>query len=109
MVEYLQDFQRWYDQDPIVSRCIAILENIETSKKRKTATFLTNEIILKPPYRDMLPEELYNLVMEERRKRRWYDFDEVLKIFMELLKHSSDTIKREIAVKAMSFLEQPQN
>lgn len=105
MTENIQDFQRWYDQDPLVSRCIAILENIETRRKHRTATFLTNEIILKDPYCKMLPEDLYNLVMKEQRKRRWYDFDEILKIFMELLRHSPDDTRREIAVKAVKFLE----
>lgn len=105
MNKELKDFQRWYDKDPVVSRCVHTLENIENRRKRRTATFLTNEIILQDPYCAMLPEDLYELVMRERRTRRWYDFDEILKIFMELLKHCPDNTKREIAVKAMKFLE----
>ncbi len=104
-MEELKNFQRWYDKDPVVSRCINILENIETREKHRTATFLTNEIILKQPYCSMLPEELYNLVMNEKRKRRWYDFDEILKIFMELLRHCPEASRKEIAVKAIKFLE----
>jgi len=108
MSKNASEFQRWYDRDPVVSRCIAILENIDTAKKHKTATFLTNEIILHPPYRKMLPDELYELVMSEERKRRWYDFDEVMKIFIELLRHAPEDIRKEIAVKAVKFLEGPQ-
>jgi len=105
MTEDIKEFQRWYDKDPVVSKCISILENIETAKKHRTATFLTNEIILKPPYRYMLPEELYNLVMSEQRKRRWYDFDKIVKVFVELLRYAPDESKKEIAIKAITFLE----
>lgn len=105
MTEEVKEFQRWYDKDPVVSKCVNLLENIETVKKHRTATFLTNKIILRPPYSSMLPEDLYNLVMEEQRKRRWYDFDEILKIFMELLKNAPEEARREIATRAVVFLE----
>ena len=51
------------------------------------------------------PESIYETVMEEQRKRRWYDFDEVCKIFIELLRHLPDETKKEVAIKAITFIE----
>jgi len=96
---------RWHDGDIIVSRCISLLENIEESFKHKTATFLVDEIINKPPYSKMLPEEIYNLALSETRKSRWYDIDEITRLFMELLKHCSPETRKEICIKAINFME----
>ena len=105
MTENNRDFTRWYDEDKVVSRCISILKGLQDSLKRKTATFLMEQIINKPPYIDMLPEEILNTIMNEARSRRWYDFDEVVRIFMELLRHSSPETRRKIAIIAITFIE----
>ena len=96
---------RWYDGDPVVAKCIGLLEGVRDSLKRQTATFLMGQIILKPPYSDMLPDEVFNLITSETRKRRWYDFDETIKIFMELLRHSSEEVRRQICITAITFIE----
>jgi hypothetical protein len=98
-------FIRWYDKDPVVSKCFEIMEKLDDRKKRQTATFLMNEIISRPPYSEMVPDEIFKLATGEEQKRRWYDFDEVSRIFTELLRHSSDEIKKEIAVKAITFIQ----
>ena len=98
-------YKRWHDEDPVVSKCIKMLENIQESIKRKTATFLMNEIINKAPYDTMLPEEVYNLVTSETRKRRWYDADEVIRLFMELLRNCTPEAKKDISIKAINFME----
>ena len=105
MSEEIKTFQRWYDKDSVVSKCINILENIDNTKKHQTANFLMNEIISKPPYNEMLPDNIYNLIMEEKRNRRWYDFDEISRIFMELLRYSSEKTRKKIAIKAVKYLE----
>lgn len=98
-------YKRWHDEDPIVSKCLNMLENIKESIKRKTATFLMNEIINKSPYDAMMPEEVFALVTSETRKRRWYDVDEVIRLFIELLKNCTPEAKKEIAIKAIDFME----
>jgi len=99
MIEEVKTYQRWYDKDPIVSKCVSILENTAIVRQHRVAAFLMDEIITQ------LPDDIYEKVMTEERKRRWYDFDEVCKIFMELLKHSSEETKKQIAVKIITFLE----
>ncbi|OGI01632.1 MAG: hypothetical protein A2Y25_05685 [Candidatus Melainabacteria bacterium GWF2_37_15] len=99
MIEELKTYQRWYDKDPIVSKCVSILENTAIVRQHRVAAFLMDEIIAQ------LPDDIYEKVMTEQRKRRWYDFDEVCKIFMELLRHSSEETKKQISVKIITFLE----
>lgn len=99
MSEELKTFQRWYDVDPVVSRCVSLLENLEKIKQHQTAAFLTDEIIAK------LPESVYEEVVGEQRKRRWYDYDEVCKIFMELLRLSPEDERKQISIKTITFME----
>lgn len=105
MPENNKTFQRWYDEDKILSKCILMLESAKDTIKHQTATFLMDKIITQPPYVDMLSHEIFDMVTSESRQRRWYDFDEVMKILMELLRHSSNEIRREIAVAAITFME----
>jgi len=105
MSEENKPFVRWYDKDPVVSKFFEIAEQLDDGKKRQTATFLMNEIISRPPYSDMIPDEIFDLATGEEKKRRWYDFDEVSRIFTELLRHSPDEMKKEIAVKAIIFIQ----
>ena len=105
MSEENKPYVRWYDKDPVVSKCFEMMEKLDDRKKRQTATFLMNEIISKPPYSDMLPDEIFELATGESQKRRWYDFDEVSRIFTELIRHSSDEVKKEIAIKAVTFIQ----
>jgi len=105
MSEENRTFVRWYDKDPVVSKCFEIMEKLDDRKKRQTATFLMNEIISKPPYSSMIPDEIFSLATGEEQKRRWYDYDEVSRIFAELMRHLPDVDKREIAVKAVTFIQ----
>lgn len=98
-------YKRWYEEDPVVTRCLTLLEGLDDSMKRQTATYIMDEIINKPPYTEMLPEEVFNLVLSETRKRRWYDFDEVTRIFIEMLRHSPSDIRRQISVQCIKFVE----
>lgn len=105
MCEENKTYQRWYEKDPVVAKCFEIMEQLDEGKKRRTATFLMNEIISQPPYTDMIPDEVFNLATGEEQKRRWYDYDEVSRIFAELLRHAPDEIKKEIAIKAVTFIQ----
>lgn len=105
MSEENKNYKRWYEQDPVVEKCFEAAEKLDDKDKRRTATFLMNEIISKPPYSEMLPEEIFSLATGEQQKRRWYDFDEVFRIFAELVRHASPEVKKEIAIKAVSFIE----
>lgn len=101
----MSDYKRWYDEDPVLAECVKLLENIGDSDKRKTATFLMDEIVSKSPYTEMLPEKILELVNSESRRRRWYDFDEVMRIFVELLNHAPLESKKKIAVLAVTFIQ----
>lgn len=102
-------YSRWYDKDEIVQKCAQTLEALPDSLKRQTSTFIMSKIIQKPPYENMVADEIFNLATGDDRKRRWYDFDEVVRIFFELLRHSDDKTKRQIAIEAIAFIEDMQN
>lgn len=99
-----EQFQRWYEKDEVLTKCINTLETIEDKHKRQTATYLTEEIITKPPFSDLIPDEVFKMATGESSRRRWYDFDEVVRLFVELLRHAPVERQREIAVKAMIFI-----
>lgn len=105
MSENQQPIQRWYEEDPIVLRCVTLLEGLDDSIKRKTATYLMDEIINKPPYCNMLPDEIFSLITSETRRRRWYDFDEVIRIFVELLRYSPNEDRKNICIASIKFME----
>lgn len=98
-------YKRWYDEDPIVKKCVSYLENMSDNLKRKTATYLMDEIIDKPPFSDMVPDDVFDIATAEENKRRWYDFDEVVRIFFELLKSAPKEVKTQIAMIAITFIE----
>ncbi|MCK7520969.1 MAG: hypothetical protein MZV64_26380 [Ignavibacteriales bacterium] len=54
MLEENRTFARWYDEDIIVSNCVKKLESVDDTLKRKTASFLMDQIISQPPFCDML-------------------------------------------------------
>jgi hypothetical protein len=98
-------YKRWYEEDTIVEKCLSLLENLEDSKKRQTSVFLMDEIINKDPYTEMIPDKIFGLATEETQKRRWYDFDQTVRIFVELLRHVSPEERNKIAILAISFIE----
>ncbi len=98
-------YVRWYDKDPIVSKCFKLIESLEDSKKHQVATFLMGSIIMQPPYSSMMPSKVSSLMSIEEPKRRWYDYDESIRLFIELIKNVSDDTKREIAIRAIGFIE----
>jgi hypothetical protein len=104
---------RWYDQNQNVAKSMDLLENLPDTVKKRVAAYLIEDLITKKPYSDMLPIDVHYLVLSENRRRRWYDFDESVRIFVELLRHSSDTQKNEICEMVMAFLnkllENPEN
>jgi len=105
MTENDESFIRWYDEDEIVSKCISLLQNLKDADKRQATTFLMDEIINIPPFVDMLPDEVFNIINSETRRRRWYDFDETVRIFAELLRYSPPDTRKQIAMTALTFIE----
>lgn len=105
MEETKEIFKRWYDEDPVVAKCVTILETLPELTKRRASSYLMEKIIEKHPFCDMLPEEVFNLATHESEKRRWYDEDEILRIFIELLRHSPKEVKRNLSQIAITFIE----
>lgn len=105
MEEKNETFKRWYDVDPVVAKCVTLLENLPENLKRQTSSYLMEKIIEKPPFSEMLPEDVFKLATEEQRRRRWYDEDEILRIFVELLRHSPLETKRNLSLIAITFIE----
>ena len=101
----MSEYKRWYDEDPIVTRCITILENLDNNLKHQTATFLMAQIIHTPPYSDMLDERVFEIATGETKRRRWYDYDEIVRILVELMRFSTPEIRKLTAIKAISFVE----
>lgn len=106
MTENSKTYSRWYDQDDIVSKCVRLLETLPDPLKRQTATFIMDKIIDIPPFLHMPPEEVFKLATADDKKRRWYDFDEVVRIFLELLRYSDEEARRSISITAITFIEE---
>lgn len=101
----VETFKRWYEEDAVVSACVQKIENLHESLKRQTANYLMEEIINKPPYSEMVADDIFKLATAESQRRRWYDYDEVIRLFVELLRHAPAPTRREIALKSISFIE----
>ena len=95
---------RWYDRDDTVSKSMNMLNKIPDSLKRQVATFLVEDIINRKPYKDMFTLDTHYLILSEDRRNRWYDFDETIHIFVELLRHTSDDRKKELADLVIDFI-----
>ena len=54
----------------------------------------------------MYPLDTHYLILSETRRNRWYDYDETVHIFMELLRHCSDQQKIDISQKLLCFVEE---
>lgn len=96
---------RWYDRDDVVAKSMEILQEIPDESKRLVASYLVEDIIQRKPYCDMFPLDTHYLILSENRRRRWYDFDETVRIFIELLRHTSDVQKRDICEMVLSFVD----
>jgi hypothetical protein len=96
---------RWYDRNDSISVSMHLLESVPDNLKRQVANYLIEDLITKKPYSDMLPIDVHYLVLSENRRRRWYDFDESVRIFVELLRHSSESQRLEISDKLEGFIK----
>ncbi len=99
------EYKRWYDNNKITSRCVELLEQLSDRDQRKTATFLMNEIISQPHFSQMLPKDIFNHTNSEKRRNRWYDEEEAIRIFMELLKICPEAEQKTVATKAIIYME----
>lgn len=95
---------RWYDKNDNVSESMKRLQNLPDETKRQVATYLIEEVISRKPYCDMLPLDTHYLILSEDRRRRWYDLDEILHIFVELLRHTSDEQKLALSEMVDQFV-----
>lgn len=89
-------FIRWYDKDEAIASSMKTLENAPDKLKRQIATYLIEEVISRKPYCDMFPLDTHYLILSENRRRRWYDYDETVRIFIELLRHSSESQQKAV-------------
>jgi hypothetical protein len=105
MEKNMTEFKRWYDEDPIVTKCITLLEGLDNRLKHQTATFLMTQIVHTQPYSDMLDEKVFEIATGETKRRRWYDYDEIVRILVELMRYSTPEIRKLTAIKAISFVE----
>jgi hypothetical protein len=96
---------RWYDRGDEVSESMKLLEDLPDSLKRRVATYLIDEIINRKPYCDMFTLDTHYLIISEIRRRRWYDYDEAVRIFVELVRHTSEQQQKEICAMVLSFLK----
>ncbi len=99
------EYKRWYDNNKITSRCVELLEKLSDGDQRKTATFLMNEVISQPHFSKMLPKDIFECTNSETRRNRWYDEEEAIRIFMELLKVCPQAEQTTIATKAIIYME----
>ncbi|MEW5821488.1 MAG: hypothetical protein AB1782_14950 [Cyanobacteriota bacterium] len=96
---------RWYDRDGIVAKSMNLLQEIPDDLKRQVASYLVDDIINRKPYCDMFPIDTHYMILSEQRRRRWYDFDETIHIFVELLRHASEAQRVAISQMVIDFIE----
>lgn len=100
----MSEYKRWYEKNELIQKCVTSIEELPDTKKHQVATYLMDEIINKPPLVDMMAEDVYKMATSETRRRRWYDFDEVIRLFIELIRQVDEQTQKDIAIKSIKFV-----
>lgn len=98
----MQEFRRWYDQDPLLKEALELLQLQTDNDKTNAANFIIN---LQEQVAQDVIESVYNMVTQYAGKgNRWYDNDPVMLKAVELLRVATPETQRKAALKLLTAL-----
>ena len=98
----MQEFRRWYDQDPLLKEALELLQLQTDNDKTTAANFIIN---LQEQVAQDVIESVYNMVTQYAGKgNRWYDNDPVMLKAVELLRLATPDTQRKAALKLLTAL-----
>lgn len=100
--EYSENYRRWYDKDPILSKSMSTLEKSDDETQIKVALNLIKIIIEHnisehtfTSVEDMMTSVEEGLV--EKGKSRWYDLDTTVRTAINMLENSPVPVQKAVA------------
>lgn len=100
--EYSQNYRRWYDKDPILSKSMGTLEKSDDETQIKVALNLIKIIIEHnisehtfTGVEDMMSAVEDGLV--EKGQSRWYDLDTTVRTAINMLENSPLPVQKAVA------------
>lgn len=98
----MQEFRRWYDQDPLLKEALELLQLQTDNDKTTAANFI---IKLQEQVAQDVIESVYNMVTQYAGKgNRWYDKDPIMLKAVELLRLATPDTQRKAALKLLIAL-----
>lgn len=100
--EYSQNYRRWYDKDPILSKSMRTLENSDDETQIKIALNLIKIIIEHNISENTFTgvEDMMSAVEDglvERGNSRWYDIDTTVRTAINMLENSPTVVQKAVA------------
>lgn len=100
--EYSDNYRRWYDKDPILSKTMGTLEKSDDETQIKVALNLIKILIEHniaehtfTSVEDMMSSVEDGLV--EKGKSRWYDLDTTVRTAINMLENSPAPVQKAVA------------
>ena len=96
-------FRRWYDKEPTVSLAISLLKNAVQEDRERCAKYIIT--LCEESGATINYEGIKKL---EYELKRWYDKERSIFDALEAYKLTSEESKKNIALKIIDFLQNPQ-
>lgn len=100
--EYSENYRRWYDKDPVLSKSMRTLRESNDETQIKVALNLIKIII-----EHNISENTYSAVEDimsavedgtiEKGKSRWYDIDSTVRTAINMLENSPEVVQKSVA------------
>ena len=100
--EYSENYRRWYDKDPVLSKSMRTLRESDDETQIKVALNLIKIII-----EHNISENTYSAVEDimsavedgtiEKGKSRWYDIDSTVRTAINMLENSPEVVQKPVA------------
>ena len=106
----MEQYRRWYDRDPILSKAMRILETTDDQFQLKIAINLIKIIIEHNIETDTFRsvDDLLSAVDEgrcEKGNERWYDLDKTLRTAFQMLENCSDDVQSIISKEVAGMIK----
>ena len=100
--EYRQNYRRWYDKDPILSKSMSTLEKSDDETQIKVALNLIKIIIEHNISENTFTsvEDMMSSVEDgfvEKGQSRWYDIDTTVRTAINMLENSPLPVQKAVA------------
>ena len=100
--EYSENYRRWYDKDPVLSKSMRTLRESDDETQIKVALNLIKIII-----EHNISQNTYSAVEDimsavedgtiEKGKSRWYDIDSTVRTAINMLENSPEVVQKSVA------------